>query len=192
MGGVDAALADGGQLIPTPLAPNLWRTDFATGASKFVFWQFMPLKISLVAPGGAETVLCAQNDVAARDACTAIADTGYGEAVVGDAAARAAARAATDPQGGAGGCAEKLRVRLPTGKGGKDPVTLDIPLSTGGDCATLTVRKDDWVPPPQKLVDVLPPNWFVFGQPLLRQLYVAFSFEAYGDGGLFFARRAAP
>ena len=53
IGGVDAALAAGGSLIPTPLAPNLYRKDFYTGARRYVFWQFTPLNIRFVSARGA-------------------------------------------------------------------------------------------------------------------------------------------
>jgi hypothetical protein len=51
------------------------------------------------------------------------------------------------------------------------------------------MTSDAWGPPPAFLAPKLPANWFVFGQPLLRQLHTGFSFRAYGKGGLFFAPR---
>jgi hypothetical protein len=188
MGGVDAALGKGA-FIPTPLAPNLWRTDFQTGKNRYVFWQFTPLSIALNFADGSVATLCAEADVTSKNACTVIADTGYGSNVVTSDTARAAVQAATDLAGTT--CATTLAVQLPTEKGGKAPKTLTIPLTTGGNCSTAVINSTQWVPPPKKLQPNLPANWFVFGQPMLRQLYTGFSFRAYGKGGLFFAPRAA-
>jgi hypothetical protein len=113
----------------------------------------------------------------------------YGGNVVGNAAARTALQGLTDPAGPL--CGASLLAYLPTQRKGKEPVALKIPLTAGGsgNCASLTIPMDTWGPPPTKLEPILPTNWFVWGQPVLRQLYVAFSFSAYGTGGLFFANR---
>jgi hypothetical protein len=190
MGGVDAPLAGAPAMVPTPLAPNLYRTDFATGKDKFVFWQFTPLNVTVVLADGSKQSLCAEGDVASDKACTVIADTGYGSNVVGDDAARKKIQDATDP--GAASCAKALEVYLPTQKGGVAPEKLTIPLTVGesGSCTDLTMPSGDWVKAPEKLKPNLPKNWFVWGQPMLRQLYVAFSFKAYRTGALYFAPRA--
>lgn len=190
MGGVDGSLANGA-MVPTPLAPNLYRTDFKTGKTKYVFWQITPLNVSLVMPNGSVVVLCAEPNVASPNACTAIVDTGYGSNVIASGAARAAAQAATDETGGASGCAAELVAYLPTQKNGKAPAVLRVPLTQGGkgDCGTLTMKKSDWVPAPDKLMPNLPANWMVWGQPMIRRLYVALSFDSYGSGGLLFTPR---
>lgn len=160
--------------------------------ARYVFWQLTPLNVSLVMPDGRAVLLCAEPDVASPSACTAIVDTGYGTNVIANDAARAAAQAATDESAG-GGCAAALVAYLPTKKGGGAPAALRMPLTKGGrgDCSTLTIKQTDWKAAPKKLLPVLPANWLVWGQPILRRLYVAHSFDAYGgSGGLMFAPRA--
>jgi hypothetical protein len=129
MGGVDATLIGGKPFIPTPLAPNLWRTDFKTGKDKYVFWQFTPLSIAIMFADGAVRTLCAEADVSSKDACTVIADTGYGTNVAGDATTLQYLKDATAPGGPK--CAATLEVSLPTQKGGWAPRTLSIPLTAG-------------------------------------------------------------
>ena len=46
-------------------------------------------------------------------------------------------------------------------------------------------------PPPQP--GERPPHWWVFGQPLLQQVYAAFDFTSFdGTGALHFAKLNAP
>jgi hypothetical protein len=62
------------------------------------------------------------------------------------------------------------------------------------NCQQLTMDASSFTPPPAKFVQsgVLPPNWFVFRQPILQQLYTVFDFTAFcGRGALHFALAAA-
>jgi hypothetical protein len=74
---------------------------------------------------------------------------------------------------------------------------LTIPLTKDGssNCQQLTMDASTFGPPPLKFIEekVLPPNWFIFGQPVLQQLYTVFDFTAFeGRGGLHFARAVKP
>jgi hypothetical protein len=199
LGGVpNTTQASRKQFVTTPLMPNLYRTDFATGNNSFVFWQFNPLSIDLEYADGSSANLCnstAAGGIGAAGACVAIADTGYAAVVVNNETSRSTLVSAT--QQNAALCGMRMWVTLPTSVSDTVGRTIVFILSnsTGANCGQVinnnayptTNQGTMFQGPPNQLLPFLPANWWVFGQPFLQQLMTGYDFTAFdGNGGLHF------